>query len=142
MKKWILLLALSSTLFAELTPCGCTDTGALSPAVETQNICNGNTLSDAMEALKQGQFDMAVAIFKSLAEQGNYIAEENLGVMYNNGYGVAKNLETATYWFNKAEETRKANKSTKIENLCSNRIADNQKDQVRSICQNMTTACY
>ena len=39
-----------------------------------------------------------------LAEQGNAMAQFNLGHMYANGYGVPENDKTAVKWFTKAAE--------------------------------------
>jgi len=41
---------------------------------------------------------------RPLAEQGDADAQYELGLQYFNGYGVAKNYETATAWFRKAAE--------------------------------------
>lgn len=63
-----------------------------------------NDLSIAMEALEKGDFKTAVEHFKIAAEQGDPIAQQNLAVMYNNGYGVEKNTELAAQWFERAGE--------------------------------------
>ncbi len=39
---------------------------------------------------------------KPLAEQGNANAQYNMGVLYDEGYGVDKNYETARSWYEKA----------------------------------------
>ncbi len=61
-----------------------------------------NDLTIAMEALERGDFKTAFEHFKIAAEQGDPIAQQNLGVMYNNGYGVRKNPELAAEWFERA----------------------------------------
>ncbi len=77
MKKIIVLLSLSVALFA------------------------GN-LSLAMEALERGDFKTAVEQFKIAAQQGDPMAQQNLAVMYNNGFGVKKDPQKASYWFEQA----------------------------------------
>ena len=141
MKKWILWLALPSILFADPSACGCVNAETMTTTATQQTHCGGNDLTDAMEALERGEFEIAVAIFKTLAEQGNFIAEQNLGVMYHNGYGVPKNLKMATYWFDKAEETWKAKKSLHQENLCSDGMA-NKIHSKTFVCQNIAVSSY
>jgi len=40
-----------------------------------------------------------VSWYRKAAEQGNTAAQLNLGVMYQNGWGVAQNYVTAHMWF-------------------------------------------
>ncbi len=75
-------------------------------------FANSN-LTIAMEALERGDFKTAVVCFTSLAQEGDFIGQQNLGVMYNNGFGVAENKEIASYWFNKAQATMKQNSDAK-----------------------------
>ena len=62
-----------------------------------------NELTVAMDALEKGDFKTAFRHFKIAAEQGDPIAQQNLAVMYNNGYGTKKNRELAAQWFEKAD---------------------------------------
>ena len=64
-------------------------------------------LSIAMEALDRGDFKTAFAHFKIAAEQGDPIAQQNLAVMYNNGYGTEKNTKMAAYWMEKSTRSAK-----------------------------------
>ncbi len=59
-------------------------------------------LVKAMDALEIGSFEKAVEFFEKSAEIGNKMAQHNLTVMYNNGYGVEKDTKVATYWINEA----------------------------------------
>jgi len=59
-------------------------------------------LDRGMNALKQKQYQVALSEFLILAKQGNKIAQQNLGVMYNAGLGVKKDNMRAAYWFNVA----------------------------------------
>ncbi len=77
MKKIIMITLLGSVLFA-------------------------NNVDEGVKALKSGDYDSAVANFLFAAKQGDVIAQENLGVMYNTGLGVKQNKKTAAYWFNVA----------------------------------------
>ena len=42
--------------------------------------------------------------YRAAAERGDKEAQYNLGVCYNNGYGVTKDFTQAVYWFRKAAE--------------------------------------
>ena len=51
---------------------------------------------------KMGQ--QAVTWIRKSAEQGNAFAQYSLGVCYENGYGVPKDLEEAVEWYRKSAE--------------------------------------
>jgi TPR repeat protein len=53
---------------------------------------------------KSGNFVAALQQFRKAAEQGYPMAEYNLGLMYENGEGVAKDYAEAAVWFRKAAE--------------------------------------
>ena len=54
-----------------------------------------------VEALNRGDYSEAFRQWKPLAEQGYAKAQYNLGVMYDNGQGVAQDDKTAVKWFRK-----------------------------------------
>ena len=64
----------------------------------------GNSLSNGVTALKNGDYKSAMESFMILAESGNVIAQQNLGVMYKNGLGVKKDNYKAAYWFTRASD--------------------------------------
>ncbi len=126
MKSIFVLVGLSLSLFANDLSCckgevlpSCVPCEESLPVVSsdaTESACQKNDnqkLNEAMEVLKRGDFTTALGLFKQLADEGNFIAQQNLGVMYNNGYGVAKNSKIAAYWFNKAQESIES-KSKKV----------------------------
>ena len=57
-----------------------------------------------MDAYHRGDHETALRKFQSLAEQGDADAQNNLGVMYANGEGVAEDDRQAVYWYRKAAE--------------------------------------
>jgi TPR repeat protein len=59
-------------------------------------------LTNAMEALEKGDFKSAVLFFQKAATAGDKMAQQNLAVMYNNGYGVKKDTQLASMWLNRA----------------------------------------
>ncbi len=55
-----------------------------------------------VEAANKGAWTTAVREFTPLAEQGDSAAQFNLGLIYANGRGVAKNDIQALIWYSKA----------------------------------------
>jgi TPR repeat protein len=54
---------------------------------------------DAVMAYGRGDYATALQLFHPLADQGNAIAQYNLGVMYYDGKGVAKDDAEAMKWY-------------------------------------------
>ncbi len=61
-------------------------------------------LSVAHEAFLAGSLGVAVAEYRSHAERGNRAAQNNLGVMYETGLGVAQDDFEAVKWYFKAAD--------------------------------------
>ena len=59
-------------------------------------------LDDGVAAYESGDYATALKEFRPLAEQGHVVAQFNLGVMYDHGYGVPENNTEAVKWFRKA----------------------------------------
>ncbi len=57
-----------------------------------------------MAAYQQGDFDGALREWQRLAERGMARAQNNLGVMYDKGQGVARDARTAVSWFSRSAE--------------------------------------
>ena len=57
-----------------------------------------------LKAAQSGDFKTALAEWTPLAEQGHASGQYNLGVMYDEGYGVPENDKTAVKWYTKAAE--------------------------------------
>ena len=57
-----------------------------------------------MAAYERGDYATALKEFRPLAEQDHAGAQFNLGVMYDNGYGVPENDAEAAKWHRKAAE--------------------------------------
>lgn len=63
---------------------------------------------DGYAAYMQGDYDTAFRLLKPLAEQDNALAQEMLGVMYQNGQGVQQNYGESQKWYGRAAEQREA----------------------------------
>jgi TPR repeat protein len=59
---------------------------------------------DAFSAYDRGDYTLAARLIRSLAEQGDALAQGTLGVMYQEGQGVPQNSQEAEKWFRKASE--------------------------------------
>jgi hypothetical protein len=57
-------------------------------------------LDDGLAAAQKGDYQTALKEFKFLAEQGQADAQNNLGVMYEEGTGVAQDYVQTHKWFN------------------------------------------
>ena len=64
----------------------------------------GADYDDGVVALERGDYVPAYQEFRLHAEQGDAKAQFNLGVMYDNGWGIPENDVEAVKWFRKAAE--------------------------------------
>jgi uncharacterized protein len=56
-------------------------------------------LEDATAAYSRGDYATALRLMRPLAEKGDVTAQNNLGVIYFKGEGVAKDLKEAEKWY-------------------------------------------
>ena len=61
-------------------------------------------LEDATAAYSRSDYPTAFRIWSALADQGDATAQANLGIMYRDGRGVAKDDAQAVQWYRKAAE--------------------------------------
>jgi uncharacterized protein len=61
-------------------------------------------LGAASEAFSRGDYGSAYRLIKPFAEQGLPVAQFNLGVLYENGFGVPQDYAEAVKWYRKAAE--------------------------------------
>ena len=74
--------------------------------------------SDAgYEAYKRGDYAAAHRIWKPLAEQGDASAQYNLGLLYQYGLGVERQLAVAAKWYGRAAENGDADAQKAIGDL-------------------------
>jgi uncharacterized protein len=62
------------------------------------------TLEDGVAALQRGDYATAMGLLRPLAGQGDAAAQNNVGIMYRYGQGVAQDYEQALVWYRKAAE--------------------------------------
>ena len=57
-----------------------------------------DALQDGTSAYQRGDYKAALAAWKPLADKGNALAQNNLGILYLDGTGVAQNLPQAVHY--------------------------------------------
>ena len=70
----------------------------------TSNVVWSADYNKGLTAYYSGDYATALREWKPLAEQGDASAQYNLGVMYDNGYGVPQDDKTAVKWYTLAAE--------------------------------------
>ncbi len=64
----------------------------------------GASFHDGVAAYERGDLVTAIQTWRSAADQGDALAQYNLGGLYANGRGVQKDLSEAAVWYRKAAE--------------------------------------
>ncbi len=59
-------------------------------------------LEDGFQAFKAGNYEQALRLWLPLAEKDNADAQYNLGILYQKGLGVEKNIKAAFVWYKRA----------------------------------------
>ena len=59
---------------------------------------------DAAAAFERGDYTTAHQLWRSLAEQGDRIAQYNLGINYRDGHGIPQDYAVAIKWFRLSAE--------------------------------------
>lgn len=60
------------------------------------------SFEDGLSEAKNGRYSNALKIWTELANQDNVLAQTNLGILYENGWGVEKDYQQAYLWYKKA----------------------------------------
>ncbi|OUS27919.1 hypothetical protein A9Q98_08545 [Thalassotalea sp. 42_200_T64] len=66
------------------------------------------TFEQGFKYAEQQNYAQAIKIWQPLAEHGDALAQSNLGVFYENGWGVTASLEQALTWYQRAAEQGQA----------------------------------
>lgn len=86
LRSWLKLLLLCTALL-------------LLPAAQAVSPDSHNRFENGWSAYERGDHAQAVQHWEPLAEQGHVNAQINLAVMYEHGYGVDRDLQTAAAWY-------------------------------------------
>jgi TPR repeat protein len=95
--------------------------------------CDSPSVHDAMTAYQKGDFATAVSLFQPLAEDGDPVAQVDLGLMYNNGQGVTRDYEQAVKWYRLAAEQGNADGQAALGTMYDNGhgVAQDDKEAVK-----------
>jgi TPR repeat protein len=94
--------AIASALLAVTLTLGCIRV-AQAQALKPKPAQAKAAISFAVDAAyARKDYATVVRLLRPLAAQGNAYAQTNLGLMYNNGHGVAQDYVRAHTWFNLA----------------------------------------
>ncbi|MBK1722777.1 tetratricopeptide repeat protein [Thiocystis violacea] len=96
---------------AIIAPLGVTLMGACAVMVSVHLKQPGSALLDAMEAERASALrddDRTLLLWGKGAEEGVALAQLRLGLMYQDGRGVAQDYATAAYWYEQAAEQNAA----------------------------------
>ncbi|MDO9372609.1 MAG: tetratricopeptide repeat protein [Gammaproteobacteria bacterium] len=75
---------------------------------------------DGVSAYEKGDLKGALQAWRPAAEQGDMLAQFNLGALYEHGRGVKKDLAEAAKWYRKAAEQGNALAQYYLGNLYAN----------------------
>lgn len=65
---------------------------------------HAGTFEDGVAAHRRGDYASALSLWRQSAEEGNSLAQYDLGVMYANGQGVVQDYAEASKWYRLAAE--------------------------------------
>ena len=77
---------------------------------------NADEYQKAVAATNAGDYDLAVPIWKKLAQQGNPVAQYNLALFYKEGYGVDSDRAESRRWYKAAAQQRLIQATARIDN--------------------------
>lgn len=69
-----------------------------------RSMASAGPLSDGFTANNWGDYATALRLWRPIAEQGDALAQNSLGFMYDKGRGVLQDYDQAVHWFRKAAE--------------------------------------
>ena len=80
----------------------------VSALLSVGQVASAGPYEDGFAAYKQRDYATALRLWRPLAEQGNASAQNNLGNMYRDGQGIARNYKESVKWFRRAAEQQHA----------------------------------
>ena len=72
--------------------------------INFETLAIAGDLEDATSAYRRGDYATALRLIRSLAQHGYAIAQYNLGLMYENGEGIAQDPAAAIKWYRMAAQ--------------------------------------
>ena len=87
---------------------------AVAMVVALNGTAHAQDFDKGLAAAQSGDYATALQEWRPLAEQGNALAQYNLGFMYDNGYGVPQDYVEAVKWYRLAAEQGHARAQTNL----------------------------
>ncbi len=75
-------------------------------------------LQRAEELFERGEYEKALEIFKNLAKEGDAEAMYYIGLMYYEGWGVAKSEQEAIKWWKKSQNRGNLDAKYMLQTIC------------------------
>ncbi|MDP6565601.1 MAG: tetratricopeptide repeat protein [Alphaproteobacteria bacterium] len=72
--------------------------------VGPQSNAAADRFQEALRAFDEGKYAMAMRLWRPLAERGDADALFGIAMMYDNGYGLARDYAAAAKWYRRAAE--------------------------------------
>ena len=95
-----------------------------------------------LTAAESGDYATALREWTPLAEQGNTLAQFNLGVMYDNGRGVLQDYVRANMWFNIAASSGDSENASKNRDIVAKRMTPSQIETAQRLAQECVSKNY
>ncbi len=67
-------------------------------------VAQTSQFEKGIEAAHRGEYELAIELWRPLAEEGDLKAQTYMGLMYDNGWGVPQDYAEAHRWFLRAAE--------------------------------------
>lgn len=90
---------------------------AICPAMLAANASPEQNYKQAEKFQKSEKNEEAFEYYLKAADQGDALAQYNLGICYDNGYGVEKDLSEAVIWLRKAADQGNAQAQNALRKL-------------------------
>lgn len=91
--------------------------------------CGGSDITDAHQALANGETEKAIELYEEQAEDGNVVAMRSLGTIYMTGNGVPKDYDAAEQWFKQAVAAGDGQSETLLQGVQNLRKAEASQQQ-------------
>lgn len=76
----------------------------LAIVIVSGSVCFAGPLEDGFAAYDRGDYAKARELWMPLAEQGDALAQFNIGILYELGHGAERNPAEAVLWYERAAE--------------------------------------
>jgi TPR repeat protein len=108
----------------------------------TSNVVWSADFQKGVAAAQSGDFATALREWKPLAEQGDAVAQKNLGHMYNKGKGVLQGYVRAHMWYNIASISGKSKNASKNRDSIAKEMTPSQIETAQKLARECVRKKY